>query len=47
MGKNKRKKKKKQTLKFHWRKERKGWIKEGTMDELWQARNYIIIPFSG
>jgi hypothetical protein len=42
-GKEKRKKKK-QTLKFHWQKERKGWMKEGTMDELWQARNYIIIP---
>jgi len=37
-------KKKKQTLKFHRQKETKGWMKEGSVDELWQARKYILFP---
>jgi hypothetical protein len=38
-------KKKKQRLKFHRQKERKRMDEEGSVDELWQARKYILFPW--
>jgi hypothetical protein len=42
-GKKKRKKKK-TNIEVSLAKRKKRMDEEGTMDELWQARNYIIIP---